>query len=167
VLFAPQNAQGVSFAIIRAACNILLLPTCFQIFLCEMRSRFIITNVNVLRMMNAGTLIAGLFLMTMGVVLFLWMQQTVVDCGSFMSQLEKLSSGFVKNQCQFSTLIQIFGGLIFVGGIATTISGAVTSGSKNVVTLHFDNLVHYCKDCKQDLSKEELESHQCEFNATQ
>jgi len=111
--------------------------------------------------MKAGTLIAGLFLMMMGVVIFLWIQQAEADCDSITAKLGNLFSGSIETQCQFANLIQIFGGLIFVGGIVTTIGGAISSSSKKVITPYIDNLARHCKDCNHDLSKEELESHQC------
>jgi len=82
--------------------------------------------------MNAGTYFAGLFLMMMGVVIFLWMDQAVADCGSIVGKLGGLFSGSFESQCKFANLIQIFGGLIFVGGIVTTIGGAISSGSKKL-----------------------------------
>jgi len=111
--------------------------------------------------MKVGTLIAGLFLMTMGVVIFLWIDQAVANCGSIMGKLGGLFSGSFESQCKFANLIQIFGGLVFVGGIVTTISGGITSVTKRVTTSVIDNLAPYCQDCNCDLSKEELESHQC------
>ncbi len=111
-------------------------------------------------LMKVGTLVAGLFLMMMGVVIFLWIDQAVANCGSIMGKLGGLFSGSFESQCKFANLIQIFGGLVFVGGIVTTIGGAVSS-SKKVITPNVDNVVPYCQDCNDDLSKEELESHQC------
>jgi len=111
--------------------------------------------------MKAGNLIVGLFLMMEGVIIFLWLDQAVADCGSIMDQLERFPSGSFESQCQFANLIQIFGGLVFVGGIVTTIGIAASSGSKKVITPNVDNLVLHCQDCNYDLSKEELESHQC------
>jgi len=110
--------------------------------------------------MKVGTLITGLFLMMIGIVIFLWIDQAIADCGSIMGNLGGLSSGSFESQCKFANLIQIFGGLVFVGGIVTTINGAVSS-SKKAIAPNVDNVVPYCQDCNYDLTKKELESHKC------
>lgn len=66
--------------------------------------------------------------MVIGVAAYLYVQQSVADCGSFVGQLGRLFSSQMQSQCQMLNLIQLGGGALFVIGIGLTIGGAAAKG---------------------------------------
>ena len=78
--------------------------------------------------MRVGLLAAGIILMVIGAMGFLYVEQTMSDCQSFFGQIGRTFSSNMEQRCQTANMTQMGGTGLFIVGIGLTIGGAATKG---------------------------------------
>lgn len=78
--------------------------------------------------MRGDLLAAGIIMMLIGAGGFLYVQQSIPDCQSFLGQMGRTVSEEMKQRCQTAKLTQMGGASLFVIGIGITIGGAMAKG---------------------------------------
>ena len=78
--------------------------------------------------MKGDLLAAGIILMVIGAIGFLYFQQTMSDCQSLLGQVGRTFSGDIEQRCHTANLTQLGGAALFIVGIGLTIGGAMAKG---------------------------------------
>jgi len=78
--------------------------------------------------MKGNLLAAGIILMLIGAGGFLYVQQSLSDCQSFLGQVGRTFSGDIEQRCHTANLTQMGGAALFIVGIGLTIGGAMAKG---------------------------------------
>jgi len=108
--------------------------------------------------LKTGAVIAGIILMIFGVIVYLSLQTSMSDCGSFVGQLGRTFSDNYSQQCQMASMIQIGAGILVVIGIGLLIYGAAAKGESR-------HNRFYCKSCGAESdSLENMKYHMKQYH---